>query len=185
MKNGRLSRTRPQASCSGKECSSSSIGGRSCREQRRKISSYGRSCVPRAGPVCLARGARWHAPESTNRCDFRRNICSGETNHPHKLAPLRSGETHEQICDPGFDTGHIRDRAGCGSHDHTSQGRDKQQRGTEGTGEDPKEPSFQQSQVSQSGAACYRTFQSGRRGLRGRCPKLRLQAVASSNRRGS
>jgi hypothetical protein len=43
------------------------------------------------------------------------------------LAPITSGETHEQICDPAFDTGHIRDAAGGGSNGHTSQGRDEQQ----------------------------------------------------------
>jgi hypothetical protein len=43
------------------------------------------------------------------------------------LACLTSEETHEQICDPAFDTGHVRDSAGGGSGGRSSQGRNEQQ----------------------------------------------------------
>jgi hypothetical protein len=35
--------------------------------------------------------------------------------------------SHDQTCDPAFDTVHVRDGAGGGSNGHTSQGRDWQQ----------------------------------------------------------
>jgi hypothetical protein len=43
---------------------------------------------------------------------------------PHGLPT--SGGTHEQICDPAFDAGDIRDGAGAGSNGHASQRRDQQ-----------------------------------------------------------
>ena len=70
---------------------------------------------------------------------FRYNICSGEANLKYKLAPITSGETHEQICDPAFDICPIRDDASDDSHGHTGQGRDEQQRGREGQEENPNE----------------------------------------------
>jgi hypothetical protein len=42
------------------------------------------------------------------------------------FAPISSGGTHEQICDPAFDTRHIRGGADGGSDGHISQGRDEQ-----------------------------------------------------------
>ena len=42
------------------------------------------------------------------------------------LACLTSEETHEQICDPSFDFGHVCDGAGSGSDGHTNQGRNEQ-----------------------------------------------------------
>jgi hypothetical protein len=68
--------------------------------------------------------------------------------------PVVLGEMHEQICDPAFDAGRMRERAGGGSHGHASQDRDKQQWGNgKEQEENPKEPCHQRSPVFQSGVA--------------------------------
>src|SRR6202011_2535430 len=46
------------------------------------------------------------------RCDINRQM---------RIARPTSGEAHDQICDPAFDTGNVCNRAGGSSHGHTSQ----------------------------------------------------------------
>jgi len=97
-----------------------------------------------------------------------------------RMACPTSGGTHEQICDPAFDTGDIRNRAGAGSDGHTGGDRDQQQAYQEAS--KTKAPWLQRAPRCGSAVACYQACQSVRPGLPGQRPKFRLSGVAASLR---
>ena len=72
------------------------------------------------------------------------------------IQTVATGEAHEEISDPAFYTGRLRNRAGSSSHGHASQGRGEQQQACEKE-ENPREPwyrkfQFFQSEIIQAGA---------------------------------